>query len=142
MDSILRILTQRQRRAWLLREQGLTYAQIGQEMGISQASARSLVRSAENRLRECEQYHCAEERNDDAFLIGVTAGECKLLIECIKQYEQKLYRGARGQSNPDWREGVPYTAQLLPELLNKLQMLAIGRVQYISLFASSTVDFD
>ena len=52
MDQNLSILTERQRQVYLLRQQKLTFAQIGEQLGISAASAGTAYHAAHRRLRD------------------------------------------------------------------------------------------
>ncbi|MDO4269424.1 MAG: sigma factor-like helix-turn-helix DNA-binding protein [Eubacteriales bacterium] len=51
MEKDLSTLTERQKTAYLLREQGLTLKQIGEKMGVSKNAAWEHVHAAGKRLR-------------------------------------------------------------------------------------------
>lgn len=52
MDQNLSILTERQRQVYLLRQQNLTFVQIGAQLGTSASSASKTYRTAYRRLRD------------------------------------------------------------------------------------------
>ena len=52
MEQNLSILTPRQRQVYLLRQQNLTFQQIGAQLGMSAATAGSTYRAARRRLRD------------------------------------------------------------------------------------------
>ena len=82
MDEIIKelsCLTEQQREAYLLREEGLTYQAIGDKMGISTNAARTHVLHAERRFREYTLYHKIEEKNQELADIDLTRGELKVI---------------------------------------------------------------
>ena len=63
-DQNLSILTKRQRQVYLLRQQKLTFAQIGEQLGISAASAGTTYHAAHRRLRDAAILHDAPSEHD------------------------------------------------------------------------------
>lgn len=128
MEDKIEILTEKQRVAWELRNKGLTFKKIAEEMGVTVSAATEHVHKAERRFREYERYQAAKERNNEVIQIELTRGECKLLIDAISEYERVLMKSKHVANAIDLFGSLPYEAQLLPDLYERLQMIAYGRV--------------
>ena len=64
MEQNLSILTPRQRQVYLLRQQNLTFPQIGAQLGMSAATAGSTYRAARRRLRDAAILRDAPSEQD------------------------------------------------------------------------------
>lgn len=57
MEDFFRFFTERQKEVYKLREQKMTFAQIGNTLGISSNAARQHYQNALRRIREYEAYN-------------------------------------------------------------------------------------
>lgn len=132
MEQDLSILTERQKTAWELREQGLTYAAIAKEMGITSSAVRTHIVNAERRFREYEYFNDAKEKNAELLNLDLTRGEVKLLVDALLKFEKELLAEAHLNVKTDWKGRIPYRGQVAVNLLYKLQEAAYGQILYKS----------
>lgn len=90
MEYDLSILTEKQRQAWELRQKGLSYRKIGEEMGISTNAATTHVHNAERRFRQWEKYNAIEQQNNEIVPVELTRGEVKLLVLALHTEQQRM----------------------------------------------------
>lgn len=122
MDELIKelsCLTEKQREAYLLREDGLTYQAIGDKMGISMNAARNHVLHAERRFREYTLYHKIEERNLEPAQIELTRGEVKVILEALVSHEREIMRTTKFNVQTDWRGHLPYEAKIVVDIYRK-----------------------
>lgn len=133
MEYNLEILTEKQKVAWTLREQGMTIKTIAAEMGISTTGVTSHIHHAERRFREYERHLAHQEANKKVADITLTRGDCSLLVNALLAYEAKLIHDAHYNVKTDWRGRLPYEAQLIQPLSEKLQLCVYGHVIFHSI---------
>ena len=119
-------LTEKQRIAYELREQGLTYQAIADKMGVTITSARNHVRNAERRFREYTIYHRIEQRNLEPLPLDLTRGEVKMIIDALQLLERDMMKKAVFNVTTDWRGRLPYDATILTELYRKAVIAVYG----------------
>lgn len=121
MNDSLFILTDQQRTALTLREQGMTYQAVGAAMGCSESTARAYCLSAKKRQRAYRHYHMPQLQNDEPVEFSVTRGELKLmrsgLWELASVQERRVHRNFR----TDWQSRLPYEHQLIMELPERMK---------------------
>ena len=99
-DQNLSILTERQRQVYLLRQQKLTFAQIGEQLGISAASAGTTYHAAHRRLRDAAILHDAPSEHDTRPVdFPLTRGELEAIAGALFLLQRKMCRKA-GLSAP------------------------------------------
>ena len=64
MEDFFRFFTERQKEVYKLREQKMTFVQIGNTLGISKNAARQHYQNALRRIREYEAYNRMVEHNN------------------------------------------------------------------------------
>ena len=64
-DEVFAILTAKQKEVYLLRMEGMTFAEIGRKLGKSVNAVRENYRGVERRTREYTAYQRAETRNNE-----------------------------------------------------------------------------
>lgn len=87
-------LTDKQRTAYALREEGLTFQAIADKMGITASAARNHVRNAERRFREHTAYHRIEQRNLEPLPFDLTRGEGKIILSALQLLERDMMKSA------------------------------------------------
>lgn len=122
----LSCLTEKQRTAYELREQGLTFKAIGEEMGITQTAARNHVHNAERRFREYTAYHRIEQRNLEPLPIDLTRGEVKIILSALQLLERDMMKNAVYNVKSDWRGRLPYEALVASGLYRKVNVALYG----------------
>lgn len=99
-DQNLSILTKRQRQVYLLRQQKLTFAQIGEQLGISAASAGTAYHAAHRRLRDAAILHDAPSEHDTRPVdFPLTRGELEAIAGALFLLQREMCRKA-GLSAP------------------------------------------
>ena len=99
-DQNLSILTKRQRQVYLLRQQKLTFAQIGEQLGISAASAGATYHAAHRRLRDAAILHDAPSEHDTRPVdFPLTRGELEAIAGALFLLQREMCRKA-GLSAP------------------------------------------
>lgn len=129
MEQDFSFLTERQRMAYLLRQQGWTYKKIAIEMGITSNVARQNVLAAERRIREFEEYHAIQQRRDLPIEFSLTRRELEEIIYALSLLEQKLLSKSGGSNvRRDWKGYLPYRAQVVDALYLRAQKTLYGRI--------------
>jgi hypothetical protein len=126
----LSILTKRQRAAYLLRQQKMTYKKIGEEMGITANAASELVRHAERRFREYDRYNDAKLRNNVLVDFPMTRGELIFVLSALHLLEADLQKGILDRPKSDWAGRLPYAYNLVKSLDERLQITLYGKKLY------------
>lgn len=117
----LSILTDQQRKAYLLRQEGLTFQKVADAMGLkSLERARQLVNNAERRFREYDAYHAYKARNNEPVDFPLTRGELKIISEALTHMEIREM-GKRHASQTSWRDHAAYEFQILEALRDRLE---------------------
>lgn len=119
-------LTAKQRKAYELRQRGLTFQKIGEQMGITGNAARENYRGAERRLRDFSRYQSIQERNNESVDFPLTRGELKIIIEGLRKEESAMISHLHMNSQADWRNNLPYTARILRDLLARAEIEIYG----------------
>lgn len=129
MVEELSILTEKQKRAYSLRQKGMTYQKIGEAMGISTPAATAHVKGAERRFREYKSYHDEQKSNDRPAPISLTYGELKLVVEGLGLLQKDMLRKVGGWNvHSDWKGRLPYEAQVLSDVYRRAQTALYGKV--------------
>lgn len=130
MDEIskdLSCLTERQRTAYLLRKQGMTYQAIGQKMGgIGVGGVRSHVVLAERRLREYAARQELKEQNRQPASIELTRGELKIILIALDAYERDIMRRTKFKDLSELRDKLPDAAKTIVDIHRKAKESLYG----------------
>lgn len=129
LEKDLSILTDEQRTAYQLRQQGLSFKEIGARMNTSASLATRRVRGAERRFREFEWYHDKQRRNDQPVDFPLTRGELEAIVSGLTLLERDMIQKIGGIGvRKDWRGHLSYEAQVVDNLLRRAQLLLYGKV--------------
>ena len=141
MDEIIRdvsCLTNRQREAYKLRAQGLTYQAIGEQLGITMNAARQLCIHAERRFCEYTRYQKIAERNLESVTMDFTRGELKIIMEALTHMERAMSSHAIFKVNSMWEERLPYEARIIVDVYRKAAKVIYGEEPKVThLFAGA-----
>lgn len=130
MDDKLKYATKREIEAYEYRQKNMTYKAIGELMGITGSGARSLVRSAERRIRAFERHCDIHKKEMEKFAqpieFSLSYGDGKLIFDLLcnslTNYE-KEFKIRNDFTNP-YREAnkskLPYEYFLMKELYERL----------------------
>lgn len=119
---------------------GVYEEKIAETMGLSISSVTNHLNNAERRFREYARYHAVEEQNNEPMQITLTRGEVKLIVSALSEYGMKMLHDAHFNVKTDWRGRLPYEAQRLVLLSERLQKLVYGTVLYQSMLSEVTED--
>lgn len=125
----LKILTDKQRQAYRLRQEGLSFKAIGEAMGIQGSTASKHVREAERRFREKAEYDAWATWNREPILISTTQGQVQALLDCLYWLASKMGIQAAQGDWKDWRGKLPYEMRFLKEFVEQIQLDLYGRVR-------------
>ena len=129
MDEIIKevsCLTKRQREVFELREQGLTYKAIADQLGINVSGARQHYINAERRFREYTRYHKIAEQNLEIAPIELTRGEVKVIAEALRVLERDMMKTAVFNVNSAWQDRLPYEAKIVVDIYKKAHTVIYG----------------
>ena len=99
MEDFFRFFTERQKEVYKLREQKMTFVQIGNTLGISQNAARQHYQNALRRIREYEAYNRMVEHNNQPVDFPITRGELKLIYMGLNELTKvKPYKVTQSDS--------------------------------------------
>ena len=121
------VLTERQRMAYTLRQQGLTYAKVGEAMGISSSGAERNIKAAERLLRECAAYHAWQKKNDEPAELPLTRGELRLVLRGLQMVEKEIARPVNARNcRIGWKDRLPYETRILAGVLRRAHTALYG----------------
>ena len=121
-EEKMSILTERQREAYLLRIEGMTYARIGRELNISTSAATQLVHHAERRFREYDRYMDARERNTIPVDFPITRGELLLALSGLYLLESEEELECNRITSQDWRARLSYKHKRIEDLIERIEL--------------------
>lgn len=116
----LSILTEKQRTAYLIRKQGLTYKQIAEKMGGTANTAAQHVRNAERKLRESQRYQRIRQQNRMPMTFPLSR-EDLLLIEAGLDLLEDMRKGIVSCADSGWESRLPYQPQLAEALHKRVK---------------------
>lgn len=128
MEENLSILTEKQKTAYLLRQEGMTYKAIAEKMGVTSDTASQHVKTAERRFREYERLQAQERWGKEEVSITITRIELEAVMWSLKWIEDKMIRHGGTHKNPAWREQLPFAVEPVNELFYKTQQAMYGRI--------------
>lgn len=87
IEDKLKYATEREKEAYKYRQEGMTYKQIGEKMGVVTSRAHALVKSAERRIRTYEVYYELHKKEMERFTqsldISISQGEGDLIYDLL-----------------------------------------------------------
>ncbi len=124
----LKILTAKQRQVYLLRQEGLSFKAIGEAMGIGAGTATRHMHEAERRFREKAYYDAQEAWNQEPIIISTTQGQARALLDCLDWLGLQMQTKASLGRWQDWPGKMPYSARILKQFVEQLQIDLCGEV--------------
>lgn len=121
MNDNFLFLTDKQRRVYILRNNGVTYKKIAEDMNISYSMARQHYINAERRIREYEKYNVIKERNKKELTLDLTLGELIIIINSLYIFQGKVKINILHKINRDWIGKLPYEYYVLENLIKKVE---------------------
>ena len=117
MEDFFRFFTDRQKEVYKLREQKMTFVQIGNTLGISKNAARQHYQNALRRIREYEAYNRMIEHNNQPVDFPLTRGELKLIYIGLNELTKiKPYR-VMANVRSNWQEKRSYVRIIIADLI-------------------------
>lgn len=122
----LSLLTEKQRAAYSLRMQGLSYKQIAEKLGITASGVTQNIQHAERRLREYERYQrmCRKDQKPVAF--PLTRADLLLIENGLGLLEQELRKSTARRADTDWKGRLLYQSQLIEALRKRMRAVLFG----------------
>ena len=121
MESDILQLSEKQKTALSLRQQGFSYRAIGERMGISESSASQCCKRAVRKMREYAYYTKKEAENQNPVTLTVTRGQLKIIVSALRMFaiirEFGLFRDVR----TDFRSGISFDYEIITGLLHQLE---------------------
>lgn len=127
-ESYLHYLTERQRAAWLLHEEGLSRKQIAERLGITYNAVVDLLKLSVKHFHEYEAYCAIEKRNLEPVNFPLTRGDVKVIMEALTIYAIQLNEQANSHVNSDTYGKLPITKTIVADLHQRAQILIQGKV--------------
>ena len=125
-DEVFAILTAKQKEVYLLRMEGMTFAEIGRKLGKSVNAVRENYRGVERRTREYTAYQRAETRNNEVVDFPMTCGELKVVCDGLRKLQEDATRNIHPAAQKDWRDRLPYSALVVKQLLERAEKEIYG----------------
>ena len=120
MESDILQLTEKEKTALSLRQQGLSYSAIGEKMGISVNSASHCCKRAARKVREYAYYKKKEAENQNPVAITVTRGQLKIIVSALRMFVIMQELDMRRDVRTDFRCGVSFDYERITGLLYQL----------------------
>lgn len=119
MEEFFRFFTDRQKEVYKLREQKMTFVQIGNTLGISKNAARQHYQNALRRIREYEAYNRMIDHNNQPVDFPLTRGELKLIYIGLNELTKiKPYR-VMANVRSNWEEKRSYESIIIDDLIDR-----------------------
>ena len=119
MEEFFRFFTDRQKEVYKLREQKMTFVQIGNTLGISKNAARQHYQNALRRIREYEAYNRMIDHNNQPVDFLLTRGELKLIYIGLNELTKiKPYR-VMANVRSNWEEKRSYERIIIDDLIDR-----------------------
>ena len=119
MEEFFRFFTDRQKEVYKLREQKMTFVQIGNTLGISKNAARQHYQNALRRNREYEAYNRMIDHNNQPVDFPLTRGELKLIYIGLNELTKiKPYR-VMANVRSNWEEKRSYERIIIDDLIDR-----------------------
>lgn len=116
----LSILTEKQRQAYVLRQNGETFQQIAKIMNITTNAARQHCIGADRRFKEYERYNAEKEKNSMPLNLNITFGDLEFILRALEHF-QRYIEGRVGRNvKTDWMGKLPYEYMLLEKLTERI----------------------
>lgn len=125
-DEVFAILTAKQKEVYLLRMEGMTFAEIGRKLGKSVNAVRENYRGVERRTRGYTAYQRAEMRNNEVVDFPMTRGELKVVCDGLRKLQEDATRNIHPSAQKDWRDRLPYSALVVKQLLERAEKEIYG----------------
>lgn len=111
--------TERQKEVYKLREQKMTFVQIGNTLGISQNAARQHYLNALRRIREYEAYNRMVEHNNQPVDFPITRGELKLIYMGLNELTKVKPYKVTANVRSNWEEQRSYERIIIDDLMDR-----------------------
>lgn len=111
--------TERQKEVYKLREQKMTFVQIGNTLGISQNAARQHYQNALRRIREYEAYNRMVEHNNQPVDFPITRGELKLIYMGLNELTKVKPYKVTANVRSNWEEQRSYERIIIDDLMDR-----------------------
>lgn len=119
MEDFSVFFTDRQKEVYKLREQKMTFVQIGNTLGISKNAARQHYQNALRRIREYEAYNRMIDHNNQPVDFPLTRGELKLIYIGLNELTKiKPYR-VMANVRSNWEEKRSYERIIIDDLIDR-----------------------
>ena len=118
MEDFFRFFTERQKEVYKLREQKMTFAQIGNTLGISSNAARQHYQNALRRIREYEAYNRMVEHNNQPVDFPLTRGELKLIYMGLNELTKVKPYKVTANVRSNWEEQRSYERIIIDDFLS------------------------
>jgi len=119
MENFFRFFTERQKEVYRLREQKMTFVQIGDTLGISQNAARQHYQNALRRIREYEAYNRMIEHNNQPVDFPITRGELKLIYMGLNELTKVKPYKVTANVRSNWEEQRSYKRIIIDDLMDR-----------------------
>lgn len=119
MEDFFRFFTERQKEVYRLREQKMTFLQIGNVLGISQNAARQHYQNALRRIREYEAYNRMIEHNNQPIDFPLTRGELKLIYMGLNELTHIKPYKVMANVRASWEEQKSYERLIIDNLMDR-----------------------
>lgn len=127
MDRDISILSEKQKAAYTMKQAGMSNKEIAAKMGVSPSTVGALLRRAERKFRDYDKYHELESKNHQVAPIDITLGELKIIRAALSDYSSKMASKAPFNIKTDWYGCLPYEADILRLLLEKVDQVLYGK---------------
>ena len=119
MEDFFRFFTERQKEVYKLREQKMTFAQIGNTLGISSNAARQHYQNALRRIREYEAYNRMVEHNNQPVDFPLTRGELKRIYMGLNELTKVNPYKVTANVRSNWEEQRSYERIIIDDLMDR-----------------------
>lgn len=120
LEGELSVLTERQRKIYLLRNKGATLSQIADTVGITQEGVRATYNRAKNRVWKYRENLAEGGAGGNSIELTLTRGELDLIIEALLLLEKDLrHRAGYIYREMDGSENCPYRIRAAKRLRNR-----------------------
>lgn len=128
-ETDLSFLTERQRTAYILKEQGLSNKQIGESMNTSVSAVAHLLQAAKSKIEKYEIHCRLKEKSAQPIDFPLTRGELDMMISALLVFEKNIVKKRGGHyCSLDVKNYLPYDIERLSELCERAQISLYGKI--------------
>lgn len=123
MEKNLSFLTKKQRKAYMLKQEGNTFQKIAEIMNTSTNLAQKYVLMAEKRIIKYNRFNAIKEKYKIPLQLDINSEELKLIIRALIDLYFVVEADLNHNIKSDWNEQFQYEYDVIIGLLDRIYLI-------------------